>query len=139
MSIFNQFETNNTKEIEGVEVEYAPNADGSIPTFIICRMGKANKRYSKALEAATRPYRRQMELGTLDNATADRIFIGVFCDTILKGWKNIKNRDGSEIAFSKQAAVELFAKLPELYDDLQERAKSAALFRDEGIEDDAKN
>ena len=97
MSLYKQFATNSEKEMEGVEVQMteAENEDGSIPTFVVSRMGKSNKRYSKALEAATRPYRRQIELGTMNNDKAEEIFMGVFVDTVLKGWKNVRGEDGS--------------------------------------------
>jgi hypothetical protein len=139
MSLYTQFKTNAEKEVEGVEIQYGPNEDGTIPTFIISRMGKSNKAYTKALEAATRPYRRQIELGTMNNDTAETLFIGVFAKTVLKGWKNVRDESGAEIAFSEKAAVKLLTDLPEMYDDLQEKAKSASLFREESLEDEAKN
>ena len=40
MSLFDQFETDTAKEIEGVPVKYAPNKDGTVPTFFLSRMGK---------------------------------------------------------------------------------------------------
>lgn len=136
-----QFKTNSVKEIEGVEIEFpeAQNDDGSIPTFIISRMGKGNKAYSKALEAATRPYRRQVELGTMKNEVAETLFMGVFCDTVLKGWKNVQNESGEAIAFSKDSAMALMAELPDVYERLQEEAKLSANFRDSALEAEAGN
>lgn len=139
MSLYTQFKTNAAKEVEGVEIQYGPNEDGTIPTFVISRMGKSNKRYTKALEAATRPYRRQIELGTMNNDTAESLFLGVFVDTVLKGWRNVKDETGNEIPFGKETAIKVLSDLPELYDDLQEKAKSASLFREEALEDEAKN
>ena len=139
MSLFEQFETDNAKEIEGVPVKYAPNADGTIPTFYLSRMGKANKKYSKALDKATKPYARQMQLGTLAEETAEDLFRGVFVKTVLKGWENVRGKDGLELEFTPENAADLFKKLPDLYDDLQEKARSAALFREEINEADAGN
>ena len=139
MSLFEQFETDNAKEIEGVPVKYAPNADGTIPTFYLSRMGKANKKYSKALDKATKPYARQMQLGTLAEETAEDLFRGVFVKTVLKGWENVRGKDGLELEFTPENAADLFKKLPDLYDDLQEKARSAALFREEVNEADAGN
>ena len=139
MSLFEQFETDNAKEIEGVPVKYAPNADGTIPTFYLSRMGKANKKYSKALDKVTKPYARQMQLGTLAEETAEDMFRGVFVKTVLKGWENIRGKDGLELEFTPENAADLFKKLPDLYDDLQEKARSAALFREEINEADAGN
>lgn len=139
MSLFDQFETDADKEAEGVEVEYAPNKDGTVPTFIISRMGKANKKYSKMLDKATKPYARQLQLGTLANETADNLFMGVFVKTVLKGWSNVRGKDGKDMPFTPENATELFKLLPDLYEDLQEKAKSAALFREEVNEADAGN
>lgn len=136
-----QFKTNPAKESEGVEIEFpeAQNDDGSIPTFIISRMGKSNKAYSKSLEAATRPYRRQVELGTMKNEVAEGLFMGVFVDTILRGWKNVQDENGQPIAYSKDAATALLNELPDVYERLQEEAKLSANFRDSALEAEAKN
>lgn len=139
MSLYNQFETNKEAEVEGVEVEYGANADKTVPKFRISRMSKANKKYTKALERATRPHRRAIELETMNNDLAERLFMGVFVDTVLLGWSNVQDREGKNIAFNKENALKLFTDLPELYDDLQEKAKKASLFREEAIEEEAGN
>ena len=141
MSLYKQFATNTEKEIEGIEVQMteAENDDGSIPTFVVSRMGKSNKRYSKALEAATRPYRRQIELGTMNNDKAEEIFLGVFVDTVLKGWKNVRDESGADMPFTKQTATKLFKDLPEVYERLQEEAKLSANFREASLEEEVKN
>lgn len=139
MSLFEQFETDNSKEVEGVEVQYAPNKDNTIPTFVISRMGKANKKYSKALDKASKPYARQLQLGTLAEETAENLFMGVFVKTVLKGWSNVRGKDGKDLEFNPENAMFVLKALPDLYEDLQDKAKSAALFREETNEDDAKN
>lgn len=139
--LFKQYKTDSIKETEGVEIEFpeAQNDDGSVPTFLISRMGKSNRAYSKALEAATRPYRRQVELGTMKNEVAEALFLNVFCDTVLKGWRNVMDEKGKAIGFSKDTAVELMTALPDVYERLQEEAKLAANFRESVLDDEAKN
>lgn len=139
MSLYKQFETNATLEAAGIEVEFGENDDLTIPTFRISRIAKSNKRYSKALEAATRPYRRQIELGTVSENVADKLFRDVFVSTILMGWENVQGRDGKPLEFTKENASMLLKDLPELFEDLQEKAKSASLFRETALEDEAKN
>lgn len=146
MSLRAQYGTDVAKEVNGVEVEYGQNADGSIPTFIISRMGKANKRYTKALERATKPYRRQIELNTMPEAQAEKLFLEVFVSTVVLGWRNVEMADvsGSDsdeglAEFNVENAIALFTALPELYEDLQEKAKSASMFREAALEDEAKN
>lgn len=139
MSLYSQFETNKEKELKGVAVEYGPNADGTIPTFYVTRMSRSNVRYTKRLDAATKPHRRSMELETMDNKLAEKISMSVFVDTILTGWENVQNRKGEVVPHSKEAATKMLTELPDLYDDLQTRASKATLFRDEEVEEEAKN
>jgi len=139
MSIFNQFETDQDAEKDGIWIEYGENEDGTIPAFKVSRMSKNNKRYSKALDRATRPHRRAIELETLKDDTAERVFMEVFVDTILMDWKNIQTKQGSEIALTKEKALEIFNALPELYEDLQNNARKASLFRQEALEEESGN
>lgn len=125
-----QFKTDPVKEVEGVAIELheAQNDDGSIPTFILSRMGGSNKAYSKALDTAMRPYRRQMELKTFKNETAEVVVKSVFVDIILKGWKNVQDDNGVDIEFSKEAALALFDEegMQDLYSRLQVEANEIA-------------
>lgn len=139
MSLYAQFQTNTNKELNGVNVEFAPNADKTVPSFLISRQGKSNKAFAKAIEAATRPYRRQIELKTMDPEKAEDIFMDVFIATVLKDWSNVHDKSGSPLPFHPQTARKLFIELPDLYDDLQTASKDAALFRDEELESEAKN
>lgn len=146
MSLTKQFKTNQSKEVSGVTIDYGTNADGSTIQFILSRMSRSNVAYTKCLELATRPYRRQIEMKTLDDATATKVFIDVFVKTILKGWNNVLlsdvtgNSDDEGFApFNESNAIQLMNNLPDLYDDLQEQAKSAQLFKDESLEIEAKN
>lgn len=137
MSLFDQYETDAAKEAEGVEVTFPPNADGSVPTFIVAATSKNNQKYAKALELATKPYRRNMD--ALKNEQAEALYVDVFVKTVLKGWKNVQNKDGSEIAYNYQNALDLFKRLPRLYDDLNGRAGSIELFREAQREEEAGN
>lgn len=140
MSVFKQFATDTKKEVEtGVEVTYGPNDDGTVPTFTILRRGPSNQRYTKCLERESAPYRRLLDLGTLDPKTQEKVMIRVFCNSVLIGWKNVKTDEGQEIAFNFENAVELMRKLPDLYYDLVAQADKAATFRSETLEADAKN
>ncbi len=134
MNIYKQFETNKEAENKGIWVEY-----GEGVAFKIARMAKSNKQYTKAMEVATRPHRRAMELETMDAKLAESIFMSVFVDTILLDWKGVTDRDGNELKFNKENATQVFTDLPELYDDLAERAKKATLYREHQQEEEAKN
>lgn len=146
MSLRKQFGTDAAREVEGVEVQFGENADKTIPAFRIARATKTNKLYSKALEKATRPYRRQIDLGTMSNSVGDALFMGVFVDTLLLGWSNVKladvtgnDADTGDASFNRENAIQLLTALPELYEDLQEKSKQASLFRDDKLDDEAGN
>ena len=139
MSLFKQFATNKEAEQDGIWVEYGPNDDGTIPGFKIARAGKSNKKWAKSVERATKPHRRAMELGTMDNGLAEKLMQSVFVESILLDWRNVQDKEGKEIKLSKESATALFEALPELYDDLNDKANKAAIFRDEALENEAKN
>lgn len=139
MSIYSQFATDKAKETEGVAIAYGANEDGSIPSFKIARMGKTNKKYTKAFEAKTRPYRRQIELQTLSEEISEKVMLEVFVETILLGWDNVIGRDGKKLPFTRQNAIQLMTDLPDLYADLQAEASKAIRFLEEQREEEAKN
>lgn len=138
-SLYKTYKTDAEKEIKGVEITFEPNEDGTVPTFIISRIAESNKEYTKALDAATKPYRRQMQLGTLPKAKDKAIFLDVFVSTIVLGWSNVQGEDGQNIPFNKANAIKLFTDLPDLLTELQVQASDAALFRVTALEDEAKN
>jgi hypothetical protein len=139
MSLFKQFATNKDLETNGVEVQYGENDDKTVPTFIISRMSSSNKKYNKAIENATRPYRRMIDMNIMPNEQAEKILQKVFIDVILIGWKNVQDEQNKPIDFNSPNALMLFDKLPDLYADLKVAAQTAALFRAECLEEEAKN
>ncbi|MCW2763977.1 MAG: hypothetical protein JWR85_4178 [Marmoricola sp.] len=149
MSLHEQFATNPEKETNGVPVTFAPNKDKTVPTFYVSRLGKSNKAYAKEMEKRTRPYRRQIELKTIDPEVAESIFMDVFIATIMRGWDNVElpildaegkpTKETEKVPFTEGNAKRLFTELPDLYDDLQEQARDAGNFRDEVLEAEAKN
>jgi len=151
MGLAKDYKTDSAKEADGVEVKLSVNDDGTVPTFVLSRMSKSNKRYTKAFELATRPYRRQIELKTLNEKTAEDMLRKVFAETVLLGWSNIQNEMvggaplfahlpvNANIPFNAENALSLFELLPELYDELSAQATDVSLFRAAAVDDEAKN
>lgn len=139
--LFKAYKTDAVAEVDGVDIEFfdAQNEDGTIPTFKVSRLGKSNKKYTKALEVATRPYRRQIELGVLKPEVSEKIFLDVFCTTILIGWNNVIGEDGTPLKYSKDNAIKLMTALPDLYERIQSEASIASNFRDASLEEESKN
>lgn len=146
MSLTDTFKTSDEKIEKGVEIEYAPNADKTIPTFTISRTGKANKRYSRLLTRTFAPHQRALQLKTLSDEKAGELMMDVFIGSALLGWRHVLNADvtGDKkktgfAEFNVENAKLLFKNLPELYEDLTAQAAEASLFRDGALEESAKN
>ncbi len=147
MSLRKTFKTDQRAEVEGVWVPVGMNEHNNKPIEIhISRMSRANKRYTKALETATRPHTAAIQNESLDNDLAAKMLQEVFVDTILLNWKNLpkseltgKDDDKADLPFTRDNALALFDELPELYDDWEGRAKKSASFREVEKVEAAKN
>lgn len=149
MSLYSQFQTDKNVEKDGVVLEYGKTADGRVISIRIARAGGANSRYSKLLEAATKPYRRQLQNETMDNDIAEGITQKVYAQAVVLGWENVEfpvldendkpTGKFEEAKFTVDNCVKLFKDLPDLWNDIQNQATRAALFRQDILEADAKN
>lgn len=146
MSLFNTFKTDAEIEKNGVILQYGfvkkPDGkpDTSRPIGIrVARAGGANTAYLRRAEAVLRPYRRQIQTDTMDRGLIDELTRQLFAETVVKGWENVQDEDGTDLPFTVENCVALFAKLPDLFTDVQEQSQRAALFRTEVMEADAGN
>ena len=138
-TLYDMFETDSKLEAEGVEIRLGKNADKTVRIFIIGAMYKTNPKYMKALEKVTQEYKAQLQTETLTGEQAEEINLQVFVDTVLFGWKNIHDREGKPVMFTKKAAIKLFTDLPRLYDILVNEASKASRFRAAKMEADSGN
>jgi hypothetical protein len=144
MGLFEQFATNRKAEVEGIDVTFGDtNADGSVPTFRIARMGKNNKRYQRMIEQETKPYMHAIRNDNLPSETDEAITMKVFIATVLIGWQHIIVPQvfdtTDEVSCTPENAEKLFKALPELYIALKENAGKMSNFRAEEVKADTKN
>jgi hypothetical protein len=147
MSLFKQFETDTKVEKEGILLDYGPNRDlpadenGKHPIIMIriARAGGANEAYNKRIEALSKKHRRKIQNDALEVAELREMTMQAVCDTVILGWENVTDKDKNPLAFSRENAQKLFKQLPDLFNDIQEQAAKAALFRVNIREDDLKN
>lgn len=133
-SIYDMYETDDDNEIEGIILNY-----GEGIRIKIARAGGANVAFAKAFEKATRPYRKRMDMGTLDESVANELLVQVFAQTVVKDWEGVTDREGNELKFNVENCVKVFMDLPDLFADVKEASMSVANYRYEEIEDDIKN
>lgn len=147
MSLRKTFKTDRTAETEGVWLDVGINDHNKEPIRIkLSRMSKSNKRYTKQLNAVTKPHQSAIQNDALDNDLAGKMLQEVFADTILLDWENLPKSEltGNEedtdlLEFNRENALALFKELPDLYDDWESRATKAAAFREAEREVAAKN
>lgn len=147
MSLRKTFKTDKNAEVDGVWLEIAVNDHNGKPTRIkLARMSNSNKRYTKALNTATKPHQSAIQNDALDQELAKSLLQDVFVDTVLLDWENLPKSDltGDEsddelLPFTKENALALFAEMPDLYDDWESRAQKAAAFREKEREEAAGN
>lgn len=99
----------------------------------------ANKRFNRRLEALAKPYRRQIQLGTLPEGKSEALALTAFLELILLDWGNIPIEGA--IPFSVEGAKTILEN-PEwalFYAYLRECASDEEQYRKEELEADVKN
>lgn len=128
------FATSKEKENEGVWTDDL--GDGL--KLKIARM--KNPRFRKMYERMTKPYKRQIRLGTLPEETEIDIICKCISQTVLLDWQNL-SVDGKKQDYNQDNAYKIL-KNPEIgdfRDFVVDLANDIELFREEDLEDSEKN
>lgn len=134
MSLYSQFATDRDAERDGVWLDY-----GSGGRIKIARAGGGNVRYQKRLQAFSKKFRRQIELEILEDEVAEKELADIYASTVVLAFEEVKDRDGSDLPYSREAARKLLLDLPDLFADIRAQATNLALFRELEREEDAGN
>lgn len=137
MSLFRQFKTDTQIEKEGIDLDYGPNKDlpadenGNHPSIIIriARAGGANEAFNKRIEALSKKHRRKIQNDIMEASELREMTMQAVADTVVLGWQNVTDAAGNPLPFSRDNVLKLFKELPDLFNDVQEQAAKAALFR----------
>jgi len=147
MSLYKTFATDDTAEKQGITVDYGDTR------FLIARAGGANSAFKKCFGTKIKPYRRQIDQGTIDDSVANRLMAEAYAEAVVLGWQSktvddqgnekwldtIEGPDGKPMKFTAENCTKVLIDLPELFADLQVMAGQASNFRTEEVEEDAKN
>ncbi len=145
--MYEQFQMSGSLEVKGVELDY-----GSF-RVTIARAGGANKKYERLLAAKRKPYTRQIQTETMSEDLANKILQEVFTETIVLRWETRVGEDefqvgirpppgennGKLLPFNKESMLFTFKNLEELWLDIRAKANQVSLFREQELEEDAKN
>lgn len=137
--LFATFSTDPKLEQEGVWISYGPNSKGHDMEFLLARSGGANDDFNQMLERETKPHRKAIQTGVFSNARTEALYLKTFVATVLKGWRNVEDRNCTPVEYSQANALAYLKSLPNLYEDLKEQANNLAIFREEIREADLGN
>ena len=105
--------------------------------FCILRAGGANKKFSRALQKAVKPYRRQLEKNTLDPDVADKLFQSVYARHVVIDWDGINDEDGTPVPCTPENIEAFFEAFPEIFKELSDAAGDMATFSEETLKEAA--
>src|SRR3990167_4970546 len=144
MSSYDLFRTNPSLEQEGIYLDYGKFR------VRIARAGGANRQFQKVIERKTKPHRKAIQLGLMDEKVMRRLLLESYAEGVIVGWE-IPDGDGwksgiedpadatKTLSYSRDNVVAVLEALPELFLDIKDRSEEVALFRDEQRDTDGKN
>lgn len=156
MGLFKAYKTDSGVEKTGII--YTPDSSTMIT---LARAGGGNTKFASVLDAKAKPFRRQIDAGTLDPKMDKLMMAEVYAATVVKNWETIvdgKAVQGIEadptapegtyttaldknglVPFNAKNVVATFILLPDLFQDVQREAQRVANYLDDAREDAAKN
>lgn len=143
MSLAKQFATDESLETKGIVLDYGDDR------ITIARAGGANKKFSRLLERKTKPIRRALMVGGIDNDRSNAILREVYAEAVILKWEvntgtittpkwepGIRPEDAGVdgkdlLPVNKENILKVLVNLPDLFFDIQQQAAAGALFRTE--------
>lgn len=139
MGLYDQFETDNKKESEGIILNYGKNSKGDPIDIRIARAGGANAKFARVAEVVMRPYRRHIANESIDINVVEDLLRKVYAKSVVLGWSGVEDRDGNDLPFTEDNVVKILTDLPDLFKDIRDMAEKQALFKRDALEKEAKN
>src|SRR5688572_30236268 len=87
MGTYKQFQTNKKLETEGVILQIGDMS------FHVRRAGGGNRKFATTFAEKTKPFQRQVSLGTLPEEKALDIMLETYWDAVMIGWDNVTDEN----------------------------------------------
>lgn len=139
MNIYDLYATNTTSEKTGVPVEVGRTENGDKIVFYVARFGGENTKALEDMAERSKPYASRIENGKLPNDISRRILAENTAATLITGWENVTDKDGNELPYSFENAVNLMIDLPELMSIIRTKASTLSIYLKQSDEEVAKN
>lgn len=133
-NIYDKFGTDKGLEQTGVVLDYGDGME-----VRIARAGGANIKFEKAVQAKMRKFGLQAKHDLLDADQMREVMREVLAETVVLGWTGFTDREGNDLPFSREACIQVFKDLPDLFEDVLEQSRKAALFKTTVLEAEAGN
>lgn len=133
-SLFSKFKNDPNREQQGVTLDL-----GDGVKIQVARAGGANAAFERRLAAVTKPHRKLIQTGLIDKKLADELVAQVYAETVVLGWENVTDEDGTVLDFTVDNVKKVFTALPDLFRLVRETAEDQTLFRADILEGDAGN
>jgi len=101
MAKLSSIKIDSTAEVEGAWADYSEDIK-----LKIARLG--NPSYRSYMRKVGKPHAVQIQQGVMDDAKLESLSKEAVAHTVLMGWANLENDDGSEMHFTPEKALEIF-------------------------------
>ena len=125
------FGTNKTDEIEG---KWNDIGDGI--QILVARIG--NPEYQKEFQRISKPHKRALRRGSLNDEVAERLLTKVMAKNILLDWEGLEE-DGVAVPYSYENAIRILTEYKDLRDYVSDIANEMESFKAEEDEEAEKN
>ena len=125
------FGTNKVAEIEG---KWNDIGDGI--ELLVARIG--NPEYQKEFQRISKPHKRALRRGSLNDEVAERLLTKVMAKNILLDWKGLEE-DGVAVPYNYDNAVRILTEYKDLRDYVSDIANEMESFKAEEDEEAEKN
>lgn len=148
-SMYDSFKTNKEAEKKGVIFDYG------LFRVTLARAGGSNTQFQKILEAKTKPYRYAIDKGLIPDEKAQQLYLEAFAEGVVRNWEvptefddhgdatqwqqGIEGEDGETLEFNTVNVVKTLKNLPELFQAFSKDSSEAAAYRQQLLDEDAKN
>lgn len=119
------YKTDDKSEKEGIWFQIAEGVEFMLKRF----GGKNSSAYKKAMAKHFKPFSGMISKGILADEQEVEIMNKVFVDVSFVTWKGVTDSKGKDIPYSKEEAIKLLTRLPDLADDLIKYATDSEHFK----------
>ena len=110
------------------------------PEFRVARMNKSNRRWVAAAESQTKRYGRKIDLGLVKADEARKSNLKIFCQTVIRDWRNIFNAAGEAVPYDAALCEKFLTANDDIYTFLLSEAQNGSRYQavsDEEVAEDS--